>query len=49
MFQTNVEVHAVSIGHKHDRHRPVANVTAYQKGVCYAGIKVSNKLPINIE
>ena len=27
----------------------IANVTKFQKGVCYYGIKIFNKLPHNIE
>jgi hypothetical protein len=44
MFETWSACCQVRIGHKHDCHGPVANVTAYQKGV-----KVSNKLPLKNE
>ena len=30
-------------------HQPPANLTKYQKGICYLGIKVFNKLPPNIK
>jgi hypothetical protein len=35
--------------HKHDLHQPSANLTSYQKGACYAGIKLFNTLPDSIK
>jgi hypothetical protein len=37
VVQTNSEVHAVNIRNKHDLHRPVAKLAAYQNGVYSAG------------
>jgi hypothetical protein len=28
-----------------DLHKPIANLTTYQKGVCYQGIEIYNHLP----
>ena len=32
-----------------DFHQPVANLTKYQKGIGYLGVKVFNKLPLYIK
>jgi hypothetical protein len=47
-FQTNSDIHSLNTGHKHDLHMPNANLTSYQKGACYAGIKLFSTLPSNI-
>jgi hypothetical protein len=32
----------------HDLHQPSANLTSYQKGACYAGIKLFDSLPLKV-
>jgi hypothetical protein len=39
-FQTNSDIHNINTRHKHDLHQPSANLTIYQKGAYYAGIKL---------
>jgi hypothetical protein len=47
-FQTNSDIHSINTGHKHDLHQPSANLTSYQKGAYYAGIKLFSTLPYSI-
>jgi hypothetical protein len=44
-FQTNSDIHSINTRHKHDLHQPSANLTSYQKGAYYAGIKKFSTLP----
>jgi hypothetical protein len=46
-FQTNSDIYSTNTRHKHDLHMPNANLTTYQKGAFYAGIKLFNILPSN--
>jgi hypothetical protein len=48
-FQTNSDIHSINTRHKHDLHMLNANLISYQKGLCYAGIKLFNTLPSSIE
>lgn len=48
MFQTNSDIHAVSTRNKHDFQRLLAKCTIYQKEVHYAGIKLDNKLILEV-
>jgi hypothetical protein len=48
-FQTNSAVHSVNTRNKHHLHRPVANLTCFQKGVYYSGIKIFNNLPSSLK
>jgi hypothetical protein len=48
-FQTNSETHSINTRHKHDLHQPSTNLTSYQKGAYYAGIKLSSTLPDSIK
>jgi hypothetical protein len=48
-FQTNSDIHSINTRHKCDLHMPHANPSSYQKGACYAGIKLFNTLPSNIK
>ena len=42
---TNSEVHNYTTRQKINFHLPSANLTQFQTGICYLGIKVFNKLP----
>ena len=37
-FQTNSSVHSINARNKHHLHRPVANLSCFQKGASYCGI-----------
>jgi hypothetical protein len=39
------DVHSFNTRSNHDLHIPVANLTVFQKGVWYSGIKIYNHLP----
>ena len=43
-FKTNSDVHSFNTRSIHDLHIPVANLTVFQKGVWYSGIKIYNHL-----
>jgi hypothetical protein len=47
VFITNSEVHTINTQHRSDLHPPLINLTKYQKGVYYSGIKIFNHLPQN--
>jgi len=47
-FQTNLSVHNINTRNKHHFHRPVANLSCFQKGASYSGIKFFNSLPRSI-
>jgi hypothetical protein len=47
-FQTNSFVHGLNKRNKTQLHRPVANLTCFQRGVFYAAVKVFNSLPTSI-
>jgi hypothetical protein len=47
-FQTNSSVHNINTRNKHHLHRPVANLSRFQKGVSYSGIRIFNSLPWSI-
>ena len=44
-FPVNTEVHHHATRQQSNFHQPPAYLTKYQKGICYLGIKVFNKLP----
>jgi hypothetical protein len=49
-FKTNSDIHtSINTRHKHDLCQPSANLTSYQKGAYYAGIKKFNTLPNSIK
>jgi hypothetical protein len=48
-FQRNTDVHNLNTRHKYDLHIPNTNLTKYQKGVYYTGIKLFNNLPPTIK
>jgi hypothetical protein len=47
-FQTNSSVHNIDTRNKHHLHRPVANLSCFQKGASYCGIGIFNSLPRSI-
>jgi hypothetical protein len=44
LFQTNSAVHNVNTRLKNHLHRSVANLSCFQKGAHYSGIKILNSL-----
>jgi hypothetical protein len=44
-FPVNTEIHQYATRQQSNFHQPPAYLTKYQKGICYLGIKVFNKLP----
>jgi hypothetical protein len=48
-FQRNTDVHNLNTRHKYDLHMPNTDLTKYQKGVHYTGIKLFNNLPRTIK
>jgi hypothetical protein len=47
-FQANSAVHSVNTRNKHHLHRPVANLTCFQKSAYYSGIKIFNNPPASL-
>ena len=47
-FQTNSSVHNINTRNKHHLHRPVANLSCFQNGASYSGIRIFNSLPQSI-
>jgi hypothetical protein len=47
-FQTNSAVHSVNTRNKHQLHRPIVNLSCFQKSAFYTGIKISNSLPSSL-
>jgi hypothetical protein len=48
-FQRNIDVHNLNTRHKYDLHMPNTNLTKYQNGVYYTGIKLFSNLPPTIK
>jgi hypothetical protein len=44
-FQTNSDIHNISTRYRYNLHVPNANLSKYQKGVHYSGIKLFNIFP----
>jgi len=49
LFSTNYQIHSVHTRHKTSLHLTIANLTKFQKGVYYSGIKIFNNLPHKIK
>jgi hypothetical protein len=45
LFNTNSDLHNFNTRTSHDLHPPSVNLTLFQKGVCYSGVKIYNHLP----
>ena len=43
-FQTNSSIHGVDTRNKTQLHRPIANLSCFQKGASYVGVKIFNFL-----
>jgi hypothetical protein len=48
-FLTNNENHNLDTRQRNNLHLPQSNLTIYQKGAYYSGIKIFNKLPLEIK
>jgi len=48
-FRVNSEIHVINTRTKSNLHLPLSNVSAYQKGTYYSGIRVFNGLPSQIK
>jgi hypothetical protein len=48
IFLTNNENHDFDTGQRNNLYLPQANLTIYQKGTYYSGIKIFNNLPLEI-
>jgi hypothetical protein len=49
LFPSNIDSHSIDTRQGQNLYLPQANLTIYQKGAYYVGIKVFNKLPIEIK
>ena len=49
LYNTNNQIHSFHTRHKTNLHQPIANLTKYQKGVYYSGVKIFNNLPKEIK
>jgi hypothetical protein len=49
LFMTNNENHNLDTRQRNNLYLPQANLTIYQKGVYYSGIKFFNNLPLEIK
>jgi hypothetical protein len=47
-FQINSAIHSVNTRNKNQLHRPIANLSFFQKSAYYAGIKIFNTLPSSL-
>jgi len=45
IFQLKSEMHGINTRQNSNRYQPQANLTLYQKGVYYSGVKIFNNLP----
>jgi hypothetical protein len=48
-FQTNSDSHSISTRYRYNLHVPNSNLSKYQKGVYYYGIKLFNNIPPNVK
>jgi hypothetical protein len=48
IFQAKSEMHSINARKNSNLYHPQANLTLYQKGVYYSGVKVFNNFPPNI-
>jgi len=48
-YESNSEIHNINTRFSSDLHTPTANLTTFQKGPFYFGIKVFNYLPTSIK
>jgi hypothetical protein len=48
-FFPNSHIHIFNTRHNNNLYVPATNLTLYQKGICYSGIKIFNHLPTTIK
>jgi len=48
-FTANSQIYHCATRQQSDFHQPTANRAKYQKGIGYIGVKVFNRLPINVK
>jgi hypothetical protein len=48
-FIVNPEIHCVDTRQHTNFHHPTSNLTKYQKGIYYSGVRVYNNLPPHIK
>ena len=48
-FKVNSEIHSINTRNKSNLHLPISNLSVYQKGTYYTGIRVFNSLPCQIK
>jgi hypothetical protein len=49
LFKTNCDVHSCNTRTNYDLHPPTANLTLFQKRVCYSGMNIYNHLPLTLK
>jgi len=49
LFVTNNENHNLDTRQRNNLYLPQTNLTIYQKGACYSGVKIFNNLPLEIK
>jgi NADPH-dependent glutamate synthase beta subunit-like oxidoreductase len=49
IFTKNLEVYNHDTRSAKNFHLPITNLTVYQKGACYTGVKIFNYLPTHIK
>jgi len=49
LYESNSEIHNINTRFGSDLHTPTANLTTFQKGPFYFGIKLFNHLPTSIK
>jgi len=49
LFTTNKEIHSICTRQHPNFHQPSANLTKYQTGVYYMGLKIFNTIPVYIK
>jgi hypothetical protein len=49
LFVTNANVHNFPTRSHDDLHLPIANLSVFQKGVYYSGVKIFNYLPTDLK
>jgi hypothetical protein len=49
LFITSMDSHNFETRQSNNLYTPQANLSAYQKGAYYSGVKIFNKLPSNIK
>jgi hypothetical protein len=47
-FQTNSSVHSINTRNEHHIHRPVANLSCFQKSAFYSSSRIFNSLPYSV-